>query len=71
MKNKEEIMQRLDYNKSMENVAKKMVEDLLKDKDLEMLIKGENSSKLLKWLTANVAWSMSMARQDELKWVMR
>ena len=54
----------------MENVAKKMVEDLLKDKDLEALIKGENSSKLLRWLVANVSWSISMARQDELKWVM-
>ena len=71
MKNREEIIQRLNYNKSMENVAKKMVEDLLKDKDLEMLIKGENSNKLLRWLTANVAWSMSMARQDELKWVIK
>lgn len=71
MKSKEEIMRRLSYNKSMENVAKKMVEDLLKDKDLEMLIKGENSNKLLRWLTANVAWSMSLARQDELEWVLK
>lgn len=71
MKSKEEIINRLAYNKATERSAKQVVEELIKDKEVKALVDGKQGTKIIKWLAANVAWSMSMARQNELEWVLK
>lgn len=70
MKNKEEILNRLAYNKATGRSAKQVVEELIKDKEVKALVDGKHGVKIIKWLMANVTWSMSMARQNELEWVL-
>ena len=70
MKSKEEIISRLAYNKATERSAKQVIEELIKDKEVKALVDGKHGVKIIRWLMANVAWSMSMARQNELEWVL-
>ena len=69
MKTKGEIDSRIAYHRAMEHSAKAMVTKITEEECIRELLKGEQGKVLLKWLTANVAWSVSMARQDELQWV--
>ena len=67
MKSRGEIVTRINYCKTGEAVARKMVEEVTEE--VKEVLTKEDFGLIMKWLAANVSMACHIARQEELKWI--